>query len=135
MPFKDINLYKDYTKVKPLTSSEEDIKESSQNAFPPVDSSEDEEVFRKDSQVILPRMHSNTSQNAFPPVDSSEDEEVFLKDSQVILPRMHSNTSQNAFPPVDSSEDEEVFQKHSQVTEGLMHLRNLIVNGSYSSSP
>ncbi|KAK3101537.1 hypothetical protein FSP39_004282 [Pinctada imbricata] len=50
VPFKDINLYKDYTKVKPLTSSEEDIKDSSQNAFPPVDSSEDEEVFRKDSQ-------------------------------------------------------------------------------------
>lgn len=48
--FKDINLFKDYTKVKPLTSSDEDVKESSQQAFPPVDSSEDEDVFRKENQ-------------------------------------------------------------------------------------
>ncbi|XP_021352919.1 ankyrin repeat and sterile alpha motif domain-containing protein 1B-like isoform X3 [Mizuhopecten yessoensis] len=48
----NVNLYKDYTGVKPLTSSEEDVKESSQSAFPPVDSSEDEEVFRSENKGV-----------------------------------------------------------------------------------
>ncbi|XP_060070026.1 uncharacterized protein LOC132550045 [Ylistrum balloti] len=49
----NVNLYKDYTGVKPLTSSEEDVKESSQNAFPPVDSSEDEDVFRSEKGISI----------------------------------------------------------------------------------
>ncbi|KAL4224939.1 Ankyrin repeat and sterile alpha motif domain-containing protein 1B [Mactra antiquata] len=43
-PFNNIDLFKDYTQVKPVSSSEEDIKESSQMV---VDSSEDEDVFKK----------------------------------------------------------------------------------------
>ncbi|XP_069133089.1 ankyrin repeat and sterile alpha motif domain-containing protein 1B-like isoform X3 [Argopecten irradians] len=55
----NVNLYKDYTGVKPLTSSEEDVKESSQNAFPPVDSSEDEEVFRAENKGMSIRDDNN----------------------------------------------------------------------------
>ncbi|XP_053385251.1 ankyrin repeat and sterile alpha motif domain-containing protein 1B-like isoform X2 [Mercenaria mercenaria] len=43
-PFNNIDLFKDYTNVKPVSSSEEDIKESSQMA---IDSSEDDDVFKK----------------------------------------------------------------------------------------
>jgi hypothetical protein len=42
----ELNLYKDYTKVKPLASSSEEESKVSQNSLP--DSSEDEEVFRKE---------------------------------------------------------------------------------------
>lgn len=42
----ELNLYKDYTKVKPLASSSEEDNKVSQNSLP--DSSEDEEVFRKE---------------------------------------------------------------------------------------
>jgi len=53
-PFKDVNLFKDYTNVKPLTSSEEDVNsKSSSHAFPPVDSSEDEEVFKSEQKVYI----------------------------------------------------------------------------------
>ncbi|XP_055998045.1 ankyrin repeat and sterile alpha motif domain-containing protein 1B-like isoform X10 [Ostrea edulis] len=47
----ELNLYKDYTKVKPLASSSEEESKVSQNSLP--DSSEDEEVFRKEQGKAL----------------------------------------------------------------------------------
>ena len=47
----ELNLYKDYTKVKPLASSSEEENKVSQNSLP--DSSEDEEVFRKEQVYLL----------------------------------------------------------------------------------
>nr|XP_022307379.1 uncharacterized protein LOC111113399 isoform X4 [Crassostrea virginica] len=47
----ELNLYKDYTKVKPLASSSEEENKVSQNSLP--DSSEDEEVFRKEQGKAL----------------------------------------------------------------------------------
>ncbi|XP_062614188.1 ankyrin repeat and sterile alpha motif domain-containing protein 1B-like isoform X1 [Saccostrea cucullata] len=47
----ELNLYKDYTKVKPLASSSEEENKVSQNSLP--DSSEDEDVFRKEQGKAL----------------------------------------------------------------------------------
>ncbi|XP_052064614.1 ankyrin repeat and sterile alpha motif domain-containing protein 1B-like isoform X3 [Mytilus californianus] len=50
-PFTDINLYKDYTKVKPLTStSEEENKSSSKPQTPSVENSDNDEVFQNNVQ-------------------------------------------------------------------------------------
>jgi len=57
-PFKDINLYKDYTKVKPLNStSEEEVSKSSKSEAPSVDNSDNDEVFQNNVQVttLLPK--------------------------------------------------------------------------------
>lgn len=43
----DINLFKDYTRVKPVSSSEEDIKETAQMS---VDAGDDD-VFKKNERV------------------------------------------------------------------------------------
>jgi hypothetical protein len=56
-PFKDINLYKDYTKVKPLNStSEEEVSKSSKSEAPLVDNNDNDEVFQNNVQVttLLP---------------------------------------------------------------------------------
>ncbi|KAL5007848.1 hypothetical protein ScPMuIL_016654 [Solemya velum] len=49
--FSGINLYKDYTNVKPISSSEEDVKQPSPS-LPQFDSSEDEEVFHREGRKI-----------------------------------------------------------------------------------
>lgn len=49
-PFTDINLFKDYTKVKPLTSTSEEEK-SSKPQTPSVENSDNDEVFHNNVQV------------------------------------------------------------------------------------
>lgn len=49
--FSGINLYKDYTNVKPISSSEEDVKQTSPS-LPQFDSSEDEEVFHREVSLV-----------------------------------------------------------------------------------
>lgn len=53
----ELNLYKDYTKVKPLASSSEEDNKVSQSL---PDSSEDEEVFRKEQVKPTSAAHVNS---------------------------------------------------------------------------
>lgn len=53
----ELNLYKDYTKVKPLASSSEEDNKVSQSL---PDSSEDEEVFRKEQVKPTSAIHVNS---------------------------------------------------------------------------
>lgn len=57
----ELNLYKDYTKVKPLASSSEEDNKVSQSL---PDSSEDEEVFRKEQVKPISAIHVNSKKNA-----------------------------------------------------------------------
>lgn len=57
----ELNLYKDYTKVKPLASSSEEDNKVSQSL---PDSSEDEEVFRKEQVKPTSAIHVNSKKNA-----------------------------------------------------------------------
>ena len=50
--FTDVNLFKDYTKVKPLTStSEEEAGKSSKPETPSIENSDNDEVFQNNVQV------------------------------------------------------------------------------------